>query len=97
MALCLELFRERDVALSKVGGLQVSALDAVVVKEPGKTGSLCRVHYSERLPSLACDFFPLTERRRGARENFEQYPIEPGDHPLADRSYSTASDLRHGV
>ena len=61
-ALCLELFRERGVELSEAGGgLQVRALDATTVKEPGQTGSLWRVHYSVRLPSLACDFFRLTE------------------------------------
>ena len=59
-SLCLELFRERGVELSEAGGLQVRALDATTVKEPGKTGSLWRVHYSVRLPSLACDFFRLT-------------------------------------
>ncbi len=97
-ALCVELFRERGVALSEVGGLQVRALDATTVKEPGKTGSLWRVHYSVRLPSLACDFFRLTETEGvGTGESFKQFPIEAGDHLLADRGYSTASGLRHVV
>ena len=41
--------------------MQVRALDATTVKEPGKTGSLWFVHYSVRLPSLACEFSRLTE------------------------------------
>ena len=95
-ALCLELFRERGVALSEAGGLQVRALDATTVKEPGQTGSLWRVHYSVRLPSLACDFFRLTETEgAGTGESFVQFPVQAGDHLLADRGYSTARGLRH--
>ena len=60
-ALCLELFREQGIAVSAQGGFQVRAFDATTVKEPGKTGSLWRLHYSVRLPSLACDYFKLTE------------------------------------
>ena len=85
-SLCLELFRERGVELSATGGLQVRAVDATTVKEPGKTGSLWRVHYSVRLPSLACDFFRLTETvGRGTGESFVQFPIQAGDYLLADR------------
>jgi hypothetical protein len=97
-SLCLELFRERGVELSEAGGLQVRALDATTVKEPGKTGSLWRVHYSVRLPSLACDFFRLTATKgTGTGESFMQFPIKAGDYLLADRGYSTARGLRHVV
>ena len=97
-SLCLELFRERGVELSEAGGLQVRALDATTVKEPGKTGSLWRVHYSVRLPSLACDFFRLTATKgTGTGESFMQFPIKDGDYLLADRGYSTARGLRHVV
>ena len=97
-SLCVELFRERGVELSATGGLQVRAVDATTVKEPGKTGSLWRVHYSVRLPSLACDFFRLTETAgRGTGESFVQFPIQAGDYLLADRGYSTARGLRHVV
>ena len=97
-SLCLELFRERGLELSETGGLQVRALDATTVKEPGKTGSLWRVHYSVRLPSLACDFFRLTATKgTGTGESFMQFPIQAGDYLLADRGYSTAPGLRHVV
>ena len=93
-----QLFRERGVELSEAGGLQVRALDATTVKEPGKTGSLWRVHYSVRLPSLACDFFRLTATKgTGTGESFIQFPIKAGDYLLADRGYSTARGLRHVV
>jgi hypothetical protein len=35
-------------------------LDSTQVKEPGKTGSLWRIHYSFQWPSLACDYFKIT-------------------------------------
>ena len=97
-ALCVELFRERGVELSEAGGLQMRALDATTVKEPGQTGSLWRVHYSVRLPSLSCDFFRLTATEGvGTGESFKQFPVAAGDHLLADRGYSTAPGLRHVV
>ncbi len=95
-ALCLELFRERGVELSQGEGLQVRALDATTVKEPGKTGSLWRVHYSVRLPSLACDFFRLTATEgAGTGESFRQFPVTEGEYLLAERGYATASGLRY--
>lgn len=96
--MCLALFREQGIALSSAVGLQVRAFDATTVKEPGKTGSLWRVHYSVRLPSLTCDFFKITRTEgRGTGESFSQFPISPNDYILADRGYSTASGLEHVV
>ena len=95
-ALCLELFRERGVELSASAGFQVRAIDATTVKEPGRTGSLWRVHYSVRLPALACDFFKLTATEgRGTGESFVHFPIRCGDYLLADRGYSTLRGIRH--
>ena len=95
-ALCVELFRERGLELSASAGLQVRAIDATTVKEPGKTGSLWRVHYSVCLPSLACDFFKLTETQgAGTGESFVHFPIRAGDYLLADRGYSTAAGIRY--
>jgi hypothetical protein len=96
--MCLALFREQGVALRSEGGFQVRAFDATTVKEPGKTGSLWRVHYSVRLPSLTCDFFKVTRTEgRGTGESFFQFPITPNDYILADRGYSTASGIEHVV
>ena len=90
-ALCAELFREQGFAVSAAGGVQVRAFDATTVKEPGRTGSLWRIHYSVSLPSLACDFFKLTATEgTGTGESFRQFPIRAGDYILADRRYSTA-------
>ncbi len=70
------------------------AFDATTVKEPGKSGSLWRMHYSVRLPSLACDYFKLSETEGpGTGESLRQFPIREGDYLLADRGYSTASGI----
>ena len=93
-ALCIELFRERGVELAAGGGFEVRAVDATTVKEPGKSGSLWRIHYSVRLPSLACDYFKLTETEGpGTGESLRQFPIGEGDYLLADRGYSTAAGI----
>ena len=95
-ALCVELFREHGVAVSKNAGFQVRAFDATTVREPGRTGSVWRLHYSVNLPSLGCDFFKLTATQgRGTGESFKQFPIRPGDYVLADRGYSTAVGIQH--
>ena len=66
------------------------------MKEPGKTGSLWRLHYSVRPPSLVCDSFQRTETKGvGPGESFRHFPVEAGDYLLADRGYSTARGLLH--
>lgn len=95
-ALCRELWREAGVGLAAYEGVQFRAVDATTVKEPGRTGSRWRLHYSVRLPSLACDFFQLTATQgAGTGESFRQFPVQPGDCLLADRGYSTTKGLLH--
>jgi len=97
-ALCVALFREQGFAMSVGGGFRIRAFDATTVKEPGRTGALWRLHYSVRLPSLACDFFKLTASKGpGAGEAFARFPVAEGDFILADRAYSTAAGLHHVV
>lgn len=97
-ALCVELFRERGLAAAEGGGFEVRAFDATVVKEPGRSGSLWRIHYSVRLPSLTCDYFKLTRTKgAGTGESLTQFPITPGDCILADRGYTTAKGIRYAV
>ena len=96
-ALCVRLFEEQGLAVVPGGAfLQVRAVDATTVKEPGPSGSLWRLHYSVGLPSLTCDFFKLTGTEGpGTGESLAQFPIRAGDHVLADRGYSTARGIRH--
>ena len=94
--MCVKLFREQGMLEGMEGEFQVRAVDATTVKEPGKSGSLWRLHYSVRLPSLTCDFFKLTEARGvGTGESLQRFPVEEGDYLIADRGYSRASDIGH--
>ena len=95
-SMCVQLFKEQGIALSNSNNFQVRAFDATTIKEPGKTGSLWRLHYSVCLPSLNCDFFKLTETNGvGTGESLKQYPISKGEYILADRAYSTQSGIHY--
>ena len=92
--LCIELFRERGMELAGGGGFQVRAVDGTTVEGPGRSGSLWRIHYCVRLPSLACDFFKLTATEgAGTGESLCQFPVQAGDSLLADRGCSTARGI----
>lgn len=94
--MCVELFKEQGIGVSDKNLFQVRLFDATNVKEPGKTGSLWRIHYSVQLPSLACDFFKLTATKgKGTGESFFQYSIKKGDYIIADRAYSTPPGVCH--
>lgn len=93
-ALCQSLFAERGAALEHAGMRPMRLFDATHISEPGKTGSVWRVHYSVQVPSLRCDYFRLTPTRgEGTGETFQRFPIESGDFILADRGYSLASGI----
>lgn len=97
-ALCVELFREQGLAAGEAGRFQVRAFDATIVKEPGRGGSLWRIHYSVRLPSLRCDHFKLTKTKgAGTGESLRQFPIAPGDCILAGRGHATAQGIHYAV
>lgn len=92
--LCSSMFLERGVPLRGPTDFEVRLFDATTVKEPGKTGSLWRLHYSVRVPSLRCDFVKVTGTDGvGTGESLRQFPIEAGDHVIADRAYAAASGL----
>ena len=71
-----------------VAGRTVRVLDATVVREPGRTGSQWRIHYSLRLPTLECDSFQLTSTHgQGSAERFGHFVFQPGELVLADAGY----------
>jgi len=97
-SLCVALFEEQGIGIDISSDFQARLFDATNVKEPGKTGSLWRIHYSVQIPSLKCDFFKLTATKgKGTGESFFQYSIKKGDYIIADRGYSTASGIHHVV
>ena len=88
--LCQELWKENGLDLSAaVAGYPVRLVDGTVVKEPGKTGSQWRLHYSLRLPSLECDEFILTPAHgEGNGDRLGRFHFQSGELILADAGYS---------
>lgn len=96
--LCVSLFQERGFQVNTDSDIQFRLFDATNVKEPGKTGSLWRVHYSFVVPSMVCDFFKVTATNgTGTGEGFRHYPISTGDFIIADRGYSRATGIDYIV
>lgn len=96
--LCQSLLARRGIDAPRAGAGQLRLIDATEVKEPGKTGSLWRIHYSLSVPQLQCDHFELTPvEGTGTGESLKRYDVRAGDHLLADRGYSSAQGLHHVV
>jgi hypothetical protein len=86
-SLCLRLLEENGIqAPPQPKGWRVRVLDGSVVKEPGRTGSQWRLHYSLQLPSMVCDHLEVTAVE-GPRvgERLHRFPAQRGDLVLADR------------
>jgi Transposase DDE domain len=88
--LCQQLWKENGVDLTPaIAGYPVRLVDGSVVKEPGKTGSQWRLHYSLRLPSLECDEFILTPAHgQGNGDRLGRFHFRTGELILADAGYS---------
>jgi hypothetical protein len=92
--LCCALFEERRIQSQAPPGARLRLIDATIVKEPGPTGSLWRVHYSLAWPELRCDYFKITATEgKATAESLRQYPVKPGDLILVDRGYCQASGI----
>ena len=97
-AMCVALLRDRGLEVGGRDGQQFRLFDATNVKEPGKTGSLWRIHYSVCIPSLDCDFFSVTPAKgAGTGESLAQFPVSAGDRIIADRGYSHASGIHYAA
>ena len=95
--LCLCLLKERGVvAAERNDKIRMRLVDGTNVKEPGKTGSLWKIHYSLMLPNLQCDYFKLTNTKGvGTGESFKQFPIQKRDCIVGDRGYSTPQGIAY--
>jgi len=93
--LCRSLFEEANLATDQPAqGRRIRLVDATHVKEPGKTGSVWRIHYSLSWPSLRCDYLRLSPMRgEGNGESLSHLPVKAGDCLLADRAYATAEGI----
>lgn len=97
--LCVALLQEQAVVVPpRNRQLALRLVDSTTIKEPGKTGSLWRLHYSFRLPEFCCDAFTLTPTRGvGTGDALTQFAIAPDDHLIADRGYCQGSGIEHVV
>jgi hypothetical protein len=97
--LCYRLFQENEVAIpASAHGLMIRLIDGTIVKEPGKTGSQWRIHYSLQLPSLHCDYLAVTATRGSQTgESLTQYPVHAQECLIGDRGYATAPGIAHVV
>ncbi len=95
--MCLALLKEQGVKMpSNEHKLVIRLVDATIVKEPGRTGSQWRIHYSLRMPELSCDYFELTATKGpGVGESFSRIPVKKGEVIVGDRGYSTAPGIEH--
>jgi hypothetical protein len=97
--LCVALLQQQGLEMPQTPPqLRLRLVDSTTIKEPGKTGSLWRVHYSFRVPELRCDAFTLTPTTGvGTGDSLTQFPIAPGDQLIADRGYCHANGVEHVV
>jgi hypothetical protein len=96
--LCCGLFEERGLKVQAALPRTLRLIDATLVKEPGQTGSLWRIHYSLRWPTLECDFFKITPTEgQGTGESLRQYPLKAGDYVVVDRGYCHAEGIHFAV
>ena len=97
--LCVILLQEQGIVMPQAHSqIRLRLVDSTTIKEPGKTGSLWRVHYSFRVPEVCCDAFTLTPTKGvGTGDSLTQFTIAPGDHLIADRGYCHAKGIEHVV
>jgi Transposase DDE domain len=94
-SLCVGLLRESSWEMpAETHGFNIRVWDGTLVKEPGRSGSLWRIHYSLKIPSLQCDHFELTPvRGAGSEERLGRFPAYPGDLVLADRGFCRSTGI----
>ena len=95
-SLCLCLLEEQGLSAPRSPQLwRVRVLDGSLVKEPGRTGSQWRIHYSLQLPSMLCDHLEVTAvQGKGMGEKLGRFPARRGDLVLADRGMCNPVGVR---
>jgi len=97
-ALCVSLMKDWKRDHGVKCDLEYRLFDSTLVKEPGRTGSQWRIHYSVCIPSLRCDFFKLTPAcGKGNGDTLAQFPVKAGDYIVADRGYSQSFGICYAV
>lgn len=93
--MCQQLWMANGVQFgTSLQGKTVRLLDATVVREPDKTGSQRRIHYSLRLPNLECDQFDLTSTcGASVAEGFQRFHFQAGELVLVDAGYCNPAGI----
>lgn len=96
-ALCCSLLREKGLQMPEEDyQFNIRLVDGSIIKEPGKTGSQWRIHYSISLPRFHCDYFEITPTKgAGSGETLQKIPVSASDCLIADRGFSRASDIEY--
>lgn len=81
------LVEQKDVfaPMTAIKGKTLRIVDASDIQEPGSTGTDLRLHYSLRLPDLACDYFEISDTHGG--ERLGRFTFCPDEVVIADRGY----------
>lgn len=96
--LCNELFLEFGIPINSSSDIQFRLFDATHVKEPGKTGSQWRIHYSFQVPNMRCDYLKITKTQgEDVGEDLAQFPISANDYIIVDRGYSRAPGIAYAT
>ena len=97
LRLCQALLRETGICTPPIDtSLRLRLVDGSIIKEPGKTGSQWRLHFSFTLPEFCCDYFKISPSKgKGTGETFTHYPVQSGDYLMGDRAYSTAQGITY--
>src|SRR5438094_10467237 len=90
-ALAGALFRESGMSIPRCAKqVRMRLVDGTIVKEPGKTGSQWRFHYSLQIPKLICDSFKLLQvNEEGVGESLEHFPVNKNVCVIGDSVYSS--------
>jgi hypothetical protein len=99
LRLCQTLWTEAGITTPPPKpSLRLRLVDGSIIKEPGKTGSQWRLHFSFTLPEFRCDHFALSPTKgNGTGETFTRYPVQAGDYVMGDRGYSSAKGIAYLV
>jgi hypothetical protein len=95
LRLCQTLLLETGISTPPINHrLPLRLVDGSIIKEPGKTGSQWRLHFSFTLPEFRCDHFSISPTKGdGTGETFTHYPVQSGDYIMGDRGYATAKGI----
>lgn len=80
-------------ALKPLAGRRLRVVDGSIVREPGPTGSLWRLHYAIGLPDLHCQEVHLGPQDEG--ETLKRFQVQEGDVFIADRGYAHPGGIAH--